>query len=99
MVDAYQRRALAMRSETVARTESIKTLSEAQELAFSQFAREADISPQDVEQAWNTTLDGRERATHEAMHGQVRPYGVPFDSPSGARLAYPGDRRRRPRRS
>lgn len=31
------------------------------------------------------------RDTHEDMNGQKRMQGVPFDSPSGAQLMYPGD--------
>jgi hypothetical protein len=91
MVLRYQERALASRAETIARTESIKTLSEAQEAAFAQTQALAGIENGDVEETWHTTIDGRERLTHGIMNGQTVPRGTPFQSPSGAQLRYPGD--------
>jgi len=91
MVDRYRARALASRAETLARTETIKTMSQAQDAAMEQTMAAAKIEPGRVEQTWNTIIDGRERFTHEILDGQVRPFGVPFQSVSGALLRYPGD--------
>lgn len=91
MVDAYRARTLADRAHTIARTEANGTMAEAQEEAFAQTMTRANIPAERVEQTWNTTMDGRERFTHGSMNGQVRPYGVPFQSPSGAKLMRPGD--------
>jgi hypothetical protein len=91
MVERYRQNSIASRAVTISRTESVKVLSEAQEQAFRQTITQAQISPDDVEQTWHTNMDGRERLTHGLMNGQVRPFGVAFDSSSGAKLMYPGD--------
>jgi hypothetical protein len=91
MVASYQRNALAFRANTIARTEAVRTLSEAQDESFRQVQRLAQLPDDRVIQDWHTTMDGRERFTHGVMNGQSRPLGVPFDSPSGAQLRYPGD--------
>jgi len=91
MTERYRTRMLANRAETISRTESVKILSESQDQAFAQVMMAANLSPEQVEQTWMTVLDGRERATHHAMHGQRVAYGASFQSPSGALLRYPGD--------
>lgn len=40
---------------------------------------------------WRTVGDNNVRHTHKAMDGQIRYGNEPFDSPSGARLRFPGD--------
>lgn len=91
MVEAYRRRMLSYRSETIARTEARQVLSEAQQEAMDQTMARVNLSADDVEQKWNTTIDGRERMTHGALDGQVQKWGTPFQSISGAQLRYPGD--------
>lgn len=91
MVEAYRRRSVAFRATTIARTEGLRIMSEAQEEGFRQTMEQAGISAQDVEQSWISVDDQRTRDTHRAMRGQVRPFGVAFESPSGAKLRYPGD--------
>jgi hypothetical protein len=91
MVDAYRRRALAFRAVVISRTESGRIMSEAQEVAMDQVIQQGGMTDEDVEQTWLSVDDDRTRDTHAAMQGQVRPKGVPFDSPSGARLRYPCD--------
>jgi hypothetical protein len=91
MVDRYRQRMLAMRAETIARTESVRTAAQAREAAFLQMIQQTGIDPARVRQTWRATMDNRVRDTHRAMNGQVRPLGQAFDSPSGARLRYPGD--------
>lgn len=91
MVDGYRGRMLASRAETIARTEAATAVSQARDLAFEQNRAAAGISSDDVISTWRTVMDGRERDTHRQMNGQVRPYGQPFQSPSGAIIRYPGD--------
>lgn len=91
MVERYRMRQLAHRAETIARTESVKNLSEAQEAAFSQTMQRAKIDPERVTQHWHSTEDERTRDSHRPMNGQVRPYGTPFTSGAGVSLRYPGD--------
>lgn len=91
MVDRYRSRWLDYRARTIARTETVRLLSQAQEAAMAQTMQQAQLRPDQVDQTWWTNIDGRERETHEAMHLQIRPWGEPFQSPSGALLRYPGD--------
>jgi len=91
MVERYRARYLAYRSETIARTEGVKAVSQARLESFQQTLDAAGLGPEASERTWHTTMDGRERLTHAAMNGQVRPMGAPFASPSGARLMFPGD--------
>jgi uncharacterized protein with gpF-like domain len=91
MVGRYQERMLAFRARTIARTESISILSQAQEASMAQNITSGAVMAEEVEQVWNATIDNRTRETHLGMNGQVRPWGEPFQSPSGAFLRYPGD--------
>lgn len=91
MVEAYARRKLISRSQTIARTEGVRTMSEARDEAFRQMMETSGIDPALVDEIWNSTRDNRTRETHREMNLQVVPYGQPFVSPSGARLRYPGD--------
>lgn len=91
MVERYRQRMLAYRAETIARTEARQVLSEGQQEAFEQTMRMASLSGDDVEQMWNTNMDGRERMTHGLLDGQTQPWGGLFQSVSGAQLRYPGD--------
>jgi hypothetical protein len=91
MVERYRERMLRRRSETIASTEALRVTAEARDEAFRQAANAAGLDLNLVDEIWNSTRDRRTRETHRAMNRQVRPYGVPFDSPSGAQLRYPGD--------
>jgi hypothetical protein len=91
MVDRYRARYLAYRAETIARTESVRVISQAREEAFRQTIDRAGIAQEDTEQVWHAVEDNRTRITHRALDGQVQPFGEPFVSISGAELRYPGD--------
>lgn len=91
MVTRYRARYLAYRAETIARTESVRTISQAREEAFRQAITQAGIDPGDTEQVWHAVEDNRTRLTHRELDGQVQPLGQPFVSISGAELMYPGD--------
>lgn len=91
MVDRYRQRLLAMRAETIARTEGVKLTSQAREAALQHTIRRAAIPPSAVTSKWNAVMDHRTRDTHRGMNGQTRLPGIAFTSPSGARLRYPGD--------
>jgi hypothetical protein len=91
MVERYREKMLRSRAETIAQTEGVRVTAEARDEAFRQAARNSGLDLDLVDEIWNSTRDGRTRETHRAMNRQVRPFGVPFDSPSGAQLRYPGD--------
>jgi hypothetical protein len=91
MVQRYQQRFTQLRAETIARTEGLRAVSQARQEAFEQVIEQAGIPEDKVIRVWRSPLDDRTRDTHRAMNGQQRGLRVPFASPSGARLMFPGD--------
>jgi uncharacterized protein with gpF-like domain len=87
----YLNKALLVRAETIARTETMTALSQAQEEAFRQNIESGKVDPEAVTCRWVATSDNRTRDTHRAMDGQEVAWGELFVSPSGATLRYPGD--------
>lgn len=83
---------LKLRGETIARTESLTALNSGRTEAFRQAANQAGIDPGNITRVWSATMDGRTRETHAAMNGQVaRGLYLPFTTPRGARMMFPGD--------
>lgn len=93
MTERYRSRMLAMRSETIARTEGVRATSEAREESLTQMIEQTGIDPQRVERIWGVTRDKRLRDWHATMNGQKRPVGADFVDGLGNRLRYPGDPR------
>lgn len=91
MVVAYRNRALRYRAETIARTESLRSLHEAQEQAMQQAINSGAVDQSNVTFIWRTARDKRVRDTHWIMSGDVVRMGESFITGSGARLRYPGD--------
>lgn len=91
MVERYRARMLAMRAETIARTEALRSTHEGVQEMYDQAIARGDLSPDSLSREWNTAGDERVRSSHAQMHGQVQPYGVPFVSGLGNELHYPGD--------
>jgi len=91
MVDRYRSRMLDMRAETIARTEAQAATQQARQKSLDQMTDKLGFEPERIKRVWNTTIDGRERDTHQAMDGQRRNKDEAFESPSGAKLMYPGD--------
>ena len=74
------------RALTIARTETARTVSEGQEMAFNQAAN-LGVS---FMKEWVSSRDDAVRPTHVALDGQKRQPGEPFDSESGASGPGPG---------
>lgn len=90
MVDRYRQRYLAHRSETIARTESVRATSMAREESFRQMGEQTGVGDR-MRRIWNATLDKRTRDAHRTMNGQTRRVGEAFQDGDGHRLLYPGD--------
>lgn len=90
MTATYRRRYLAMRADTIARTQASTATGLAQQEAEAQLV-DLGFSPNLIIRVWHTTMDGRERFTHAVLNGQEQNRGEPFESPSGALLMFPGD--------
>lgn len=83
---------LKLRGETIARTESLTALNAGRTESFRQAAAQAGVEPGNITRVWSATMDGRTRETHSAMNGQVvRGLYLPFTTPRGARMMFPGD--------
>lgn len=91
MVDAYRRRYLAYRGETIARTESLTAVARARRETFRQQLDALGLRPDEAERVWRSVHDARTRWTHRDMDGQRRGMDEPYKSPSGATLMFPGD--------
>lgn len=90
MVDAYHRRMLALRAETIARTESIRATS------YGAVARAQDVldgHPElDVIKIWIATDDNRTRDTHRDLDKkEVQGITTPFLTSAGNLLKWPVD--------
>ncbi|MAX61554.1 MAG: hypothetical protein CMK46_06960 [Porticoccus sp.] len=91
IVGRYSDRLLALRGETIARTESLSAFNAARNEVYEQGIQEGLFRADSVLKEWSTSGDGRTRDTHIAMDGQRQKQGEPFRSPSGAMLMFPGD--------
>lgn len=92
MIAAYENRLLDLRSEMIARTETVEAVNAANLEAFSQGLEKTGYTTSAVTRVWRSAHDDRVRHTHAGMDGQeVQGMDAPFVSPSGAQLMYPGD--------
>lgn len=92
MVTRYSARLVQLRGEVIARTEGLPAIRAAKHEAYQQLIDEGRIAEADIERGWHTAGDRRVRDTHEGMSGQtMRGLSLPFQSPSGALLMFPGD--------
>lgn len=91
MVDRYYERAVKHRAEVIARTESLRSVHQGSNQMFRQAMDEGVLAPDQLIRTWNTARDERVRSSHATMHGQQRPFDLPFTSGSGASLMFPGD--------
>lgn len=87
----YADRLLQTRAESIARTEALNAFSEARDQAWRQAVQEGQADQRFIMRTWESAGDIRTRDAHADMNGQKRPFGVPFDSPTGAQLMHPGD--------
>lgn len=87
MVAAYERRMVAFNAETHARTAAIESQKLGQQLAWKEAQLSGALDGGQVIAEWVTTIDGRERDSHRAMHGQTRP----LDGRYSNGQQYPGE--------
>ena len=93
MTERYRAKTLKHRSEVIARTESLRALSEGKEAAREQLIESGQIRADQVRRKWVTASDARVRENHSLIPG-MNPEGVgpnePFQAPLGP-LRYPRD--------
>lgn len=92
IVGRYADRLLKWRGDTIARTESLRSIAAARNASWEQAIAEGVVERGDITRVWSATMDDkRTRDSHKEMNNQPRAYGEPFKSPSGALLMFPGD--------
>lgn len=92
MVDAYEKKYLKYRAEVIARTESTRTVNEANDEAFTQTVEQAGFEDDQIESTWQYTHDSRTRDSHRNMQVRVvRGMNTPFVTGLGNRALRPGD--------
>lgn len=91
MVDRYREQMLTYRAENIARTETLRAVSQARQEALEQTLEQAGVEAEAVRRRWVATKDARTRDSHAAMDGQEVGMDEPFITPSGVPIMWPGD--------
>ncbi len=92
MVDAYQRRYIALRAMTIARTEALRAASLGSFASIDAAAASGNLDNFEVVKTWIATGDGKTRPTHWDLNGKsVIGLDTPFVTAAGARLLHPHD--------
>ena len=91
----YKDRLLALRGETVARTETAMAVEDARQETWRQYTEQNGIDPQYVVKRWvvaGAAVGGNERQDHQDMNGEeVVGLNTPFVLPDGTRMQHPLD--------
>jgi hypothetical protein len=87
----YRQNWIRNQAETVSRTATLNLMRESQDLAWEQAVAANKINEADIVDTWITTLDGRERATHHAMHGTQKGFRDVWFVPGVGPQRYPGE--------
>lgn len=88
----YVDRAIQLRGETVARTETGRAVHAASLETFRQGLEKAGYTAAAVTRTWRSAGDKRVRHSHQEMNGQtVTGLDAPFVAPSGAMMMFPLD--------
>lgn len=91
LVARYTQRRINARAETIARTETMRALSEAQEEIYAQAIESGQLDADRVQCEWIHGVRKNPRLHHQSMHHQKRRVGESFRSGRGNLLRYPHD--------
>ena len=91
MTRRYRERYIKFRSETIARTEALRSVNAGSHEMIQQAGEAGKIDADQITRQWNTSLDGRERKSHRDTHEQIRGFGETFKTGAGFSLLFPGD--------
>lgn len=92
MASRYSDGLLQLRGETIARTEMLQGLHNAQDEAMQQLVDGGHIGKDQIKATWDSSEDMATRDSHRAMEGQVMAKDGTFTTGDGFKLRYPGDR-------
>lgn len=91
MVTRYRERYRIYRSQTVARTEALRSVHEGSEELLRQALDAGRLDADELIRQWNHRARKGQRDFHRSMHRQRRLVGEPFTSGRGVSIRYPGD--------
>lgn len=91
MVGAYSRNLINHRADTIAKTESLKLVSQARHIAARRAIEQSGLDRSKATKTWLRTSAAHPRETHLSMVGDTVGIDEAFTSPTGARLLHPGD--------
>lgn len=91
LVSRYKDNALKYRGETIARTEAMQSLNQAEYEATKQAVAAGNVKASAVTREWDSAGDDRVRPSHRAMDGQKVGLDEAFTTPDGEKLMHPGD--------
>lgn len=92
IIGRYSDRLLALRGETIARTEGLASINASRKEGFRQGLEKTNYGPDQVIRTWDSAGDSRVRHSHDLMDGQtVQGLEEPYTTPDGARMMHPGD--------
>lgn len=87
---AYRNRALRYRAETIARSETITALHQAQDDALTQAVQSGGLKADAITMTWRSAGDDRVRDAHQDLNGESVKRGGMFQSSLGP-IRFPGD--------
>lgn len=90
MVRSYKARALRYRAEAISRSETIRALHTAQDMALDQAIASGAVKADQVFMVWRSAHDSRVRDAHRALNGNKIKKGGVFQSSLGP-IRFPGD--------
>lgn len=90
MLNAYKNRALRYRAETIARSETMTALHQAQHESVEQMIEGGSVQRSQVRSIWRSARDKRVRDAHKDLNGDRIPFGGTFHSTLGP-IRFPGD--------
>ncbi len=93
MVASYRNRSLRYRAETIARSETLRSLHQAQDESMRQAVAGGAVQQDNVTGVWRVAKPRGKNAreSHTPMDGQVARFGRPFTTGSGIKIMFPGD--------
>lgn len=94
MVNRYRERAVLLRAETIARTETLGAVHAGGEELLQQAVDQVLTDRESIIRTWLSAGDARVRDSHTSasgLSGQQRPLGEPFITGDGVLIRYPGD--------
>lgn len=90
MVNRYREKFIKFRSETIARTEALRSVHQGTEELYAQAIESGTLDAETLERKWVTAKDERVRSSHMSLNGVTRKVGETFPGENGP-LKYPGD--------